>query len=136
MKMLALSLAILSAIGLVSTAFAQNGEMTDSTNSNPGAYNIAIAEDLIQRGSTQSISAELLDSNGQRVANTATQFTVTYAGGLEKTLDTRTDETGFAEISFEIGGNSNTGTFTVDVRSPGNSQHTSDEATFEVVEAS
>jgi hypothetical protein len=136
MKTLALSLAMLSAIGLVDTALAQMGEITDSTNSNPGTYNIAIAEDPIQRGSTQSISAELLDINDQGVANTATQFTVTYASGLEKTLDTRTDESGLAEISFEIGGNSNTRTFTVDVRSPGNSQHTSDEATFEVVEAS
>jgi hypothetical protein len=69
----------------------------------------------ITRGSEQTISVKVSDDNGNNVEGASLSATVTYASGSQKSFSGISDSSGTWQFSWQIGGNSNTGTFRVEV---------------------
>ncbi len=83
----------------------------------PAHLNVTItyAHDPITRGSIQTITVAVMDSDGP-VVNTTVHIHVLYASGsTTKDFDCTTDPAGTCSASWLIGGNSNPGTFLVSV---------------------
>src|SRR5207247_2357386 len=77
---------------------------------------ITPAKDPISRGSSQSIIVNVEDENGNPVGDVTLSATVTYASGSTiKPFSGTSDNTGDWSFSWPIGGNSNPGTFKVNV---------------------
>lgn len=72
-------------------------------------------KDPITRGSTQTIHVKVMDKT-KTIDGATVIATVTYASGkTTKTFSGTTDSNGMWSFSWQIGGNSNPGTFTVDI---------------------
>ncbi len=91
----------------------------------------------ISRGSYQSVSVQVVDEQGKPIEGASISTTVTYASGLQKTFSGQSDSSGNWNFSWQIGGNSNTGTYDVNaIASKSGYKDSSGSATFSVTTAS
>lgn len=74
----------------------------------PSKYSIA-------RGSEQTIFVKVTDESGKPIEGVAFSAVVTYASGAQQFFTGESDASGSWNFSWQIGGNSITGTFTVNV---------------------
>jgi hypothetical protein len=73
------------------------------------------AKDPIVRGNTETIIITVKDSAGKPVKDASISVKVMYASkGTVKSFTGKTNANGVYSFSWQIGGNSNPGTFTVD----------------------
>jgi hypothetical protein len=72
--------------------------------------------DPITRGSDQTILVKVV-SNGNAISGATIYATVTYASGTTtKSFNGTSDSNGLWSFTWQIGGNSNPGTFTVNIK--------------------
>jgi hypothetical protein len=76
---------------------------------------VSVAKDPISRGSFESVAVKVA-SNGKAIANVNVSGIVAYQSGFTKSFSGKTDAKGLWIFSWQIGGNSNPGTFTVYVK--------------------
>ena len=96
------------------------------------------AKDPISRGSSQSIIVSVEDENGNPIGDVTLSARVTYASGsTTKSFSGTSDNTGDWSFSWQIGGNSNPGTFKVNISaSKGGYESGSGSSSFTVTTAS
>lgn len=115
------SIAAVGALTLNSTTTSSSNSVSNSvstqtsTSSSSSQYSVIIsyAQNPIVRGNYQTIYVSVT-SGGIAVANLGVQIYVLYASqSTTKTFQETTNSSGIANANWLIGGNSNTGTFSV-----------------------
>jgi len=76
---------------------------------------ITPAQYSISRGSEQTVFIKVNDENGKPVEDVSLSATVTYASGSQQSFSGSSNSKGDWSFSWQIGGNSNTGTFNVSI---------------------
>jgi hypothetical protein len=112
-----------------------NSDRSDSST-NDLEIDIDIEKDPIVRGNIQTIDVIVADDDTQnRIANADTDVRVFYTTEYDKGDSEQTNSDGIATFEFEIGPNSNPGTFdvTAQVNAPGYNTE-AERTTFEVIE--
>ncbi|MBI1829507.1 MAG: hypothetical protein HY222_04865 [Thaumarchaeota archaeon] len=95
---------------LLFSAVASNVSATSALN-----VAVSVAKNTISRGSVESVAVKVT-SNGKAISNADVSAVVVYASGFTKSFSGKTDSNGLWMFSWQIGGNSNPGTFGVYVK--------------------
>lgn len=106
-----------------------------SSSANDLDVDIDVKEDPLIRGNTQTINVIVADDNThKKIANADADARVFYTTDYDKGQSDQTDSDGVATFNFDIGPNSNPGTFvvTVKVNAAGYNSET-ERTTFEVI---
>jgi hypothetical protein len=111
------------------------GENSPTAGVNLLVVDLSFARNPLSRGSTQTIFVSTHDDNGA-VSGAAVTGRIVYASGSERTFGGATDGTGRFIYTWQIGGNSNPGTFLVDVNVSSNGQNIEKYSSFNVTPAS
>ena len=108
---------ILALVSVLATTLLLSTVVQNVSAATPLKVTAKAAKDTITRGSTQTITVTVKDSAGKAVKDATVTVKVTYASkSTIKSVTGKTDKNGAYSFSWQIGGNSNPGTFTVEVK--------------------
>jgi len=107
--------AFLPVLGIVMVSLLLSGTVSNVSASSGLGVTVSVAKNPISRGSVEMIAVKVT-SNGKAVSNAGVSALVVYQSGFTKSFSGKTDAKGLWVFSWQIGGNSNPGTFDVYVK--------------------
>lgn len=102
-------------LGIVIASLLLSGTVSNVSASSGLGVSVSIAKDPISRGSVESVAVKV-ENNGKAIVNSDVSAIVTYQSGFTKSFSGKTDAKGLWVFSWQIGGNSNPGMFSVHVK--------------------
>jgi len=106
---------LLSVLGIVIISLLLSGIVSNVSASSGLGVTVSIAKNPISRGSVESVAVKVTN-NGKAATNAIVSVIVVYESGFTKSFSGKTDAKGLRMFSWQIGGNSNPGTFDVYVK--------------------
>ena len=107
--------ALLPVLGIVIASLLLSGVVSNVSALSKLDVSASVAKNPISRGSVESMAVKVT-SNDKAIANADVFAIVKYESGFTKSFSGKTDGKGLWMFSWQIGGNSNPGTFTVYVK--------------------
>lgn len=106
---------LLPVLGIIAASLLFSGVASQTSAASQLNVLVSVSQDPISRGSTQSVAIKVT-SNGKGVSNTDVSARIVYESSFTKLFTGKTDANGLWKFSWQIGGNSNPGTFNAYVK--------------------